>query len=92
MFEPFKSWIAREDITKGDLVVILWKNYMRPARKNDVNIVGISYDNVKKGQKGTIIVSINNTYEVDITDQEIDEANEIAEDAYSTYKDDCIRE
>ena len=67
MFKPHKQWIAKEDIKKGNIVRILWKNYMRPARSDDTKIAGFSIANVKKGKRGAVVVSLNNIYEVDVT-------------------------
>jgi len=66
MFKPTKQWIAKGKINKGDAVVILWKNYMRKAKANDTRIVGVCEYDVRKGQKVSIIVSLNGQYETDV--------------------------
>ena len=66
MFKPAKQWIATEKIKKGDLVRVLWKRYMRRIKVSDVNISGISENDVNKHEKGSIIKSLNEIYEADV--------------------------
>jgi len=41
--------IARENIKRGDVIVVLWKKYCRRAKSIDERLHGFSGKNVKKG-------------------------------------------
>ena len=43
------EFIARENIKKGDIIVVLWKKYCRRAKSIDDRLYGFSVKNVKKG-------------------------------------------
>ena len=44
-----KDFLGNE-LKIGDIVVILWRNYCRRARVNDVRLLGFSCESVKKGK------------------------------------------
>jgi len=66
MFRPNTEFIAREDIKRGDCLQLLWTKYVRPAIGSDCKIIGIAFDNAKKGKCAQVCKSINEKYIVDV--------------------------
>ena len=54
------KYIARTKIKKGDVLVVLWKKYVRPAKVFDRNIYGISTETKKSGQKVNVYKNPSN--------------------------------
>ena len=48
---PTDTFIARSKILKGGAVKLLWKNFVRPCKSTDRNILGVSAETKKKGDK-----------------------------------------
>ena len=51
-----KVYIAREDINKGDVIVIIWKRFCRRAKMTDLKIVVFAGNRAKKGEKLSIMI------------------------------------
>ena len=47
---------AKEKLQCGDLVILLWKNWCRKAKSNDLIIGGIVEQDTKKDKKAKIII------------------------------------
>lgn len=45
-----KGFVARNNIKKGDIIVILWKNYCRSAKATDYKLFAFAAEAVKKGK------------------------------------------
>lgn len=64
--KPLSKYIAIENIKEGNPVTLLWKRYCRNSRDKDFIIAGIAFKNCKKGEKVSIIQSIDNLYEANV--------------------------
>ena len=61
--KPAKTLIARQSGKRGDMLNCLWRNYCRPVKATDTKMLGIAYEDFKKGDRVRIIKSIDDRYD-----------------------------